>query len=397
MKLGKITLKYRTVRKQRKVKVKLDEAELDLSAETLKVKPNDRMISIDLAPLEKHFDLESLDLTGHQLENLDLSPLAACLDLRKLKLGLNVLADLDLGPIRSCLSLEILDLRYNKLQSLELGPLRFHHQLEYLQLAGNPLKYLDISPLFECKRLKHFTHAGKLFASVKYKGVKFREVPESLQLAMREVQWVKTEEDQLEEFGLEVLKFERIYNRRPDDLEAYGTLKIPEEFYPKVLAYIENPLGKDMRVSTEELENAAQKAIAFGLEHQCIPTPAQLVLDLKLTIYLSHAALDYLEKTGHMIMLADKIGTPEPARDTGLPSRCVICGKELEPGSAKCLVCGEPRYRCLLCKRQIDFNEEWLKCPNCEELSHRTHLLEWIRVKGTCPNCRTPLRPKDLE
>ncbi len=395
--MGKFALEYRTPRKKRKVKVNADEAELDLSADTLKVKPNDRMVGIDLAPLENHPNLQSLDLTGHQLEAIDLAPLAACLDLRRLKLGLNVLSELDLGPLRSCLVLEMLDLRYNKLQELELGALRFHQHLEYLQLAGNPLKYLDISPLFECKRLKHFTHAGKLFASVRYRGIKFRELPESLKLAMREIQWVKTEEDQLEEFGVKVLEFERIYSRRPDDIEAYGTLEIPEEIYQKVLAYIENPLGKEEMASKEELEKAGQSAIAFGLEHQCIPTLAQLVLDLKMSIYLSHAALDYLEKTGHMIMLADRIETPAAPKETPQPSRCVICGKELEPGSVKCLVCGEPRYRCMLCKRQIDFSEEWLKCPHCEELAHRTHLLEWIRVKGTCPNCRTPLRPKDLE
>lgn len=393
--MGKLVLKYRSARKKRKIKVKT-EAELDLSSETLKVKPEERMVSIDLTPLQEHPTLQTLDITGHLLENIDLAPLAACPELRRLHLGLNQLQNLDLGPLRSCLALEILDLRYNKLQALELGALRFHNNLGHLLLAGNPLKFLDISPLFECKRLRHFTHAGKLFASVKFRGVKFRELPGSLQLALREVQWVKTEEDQLEEFGVRVLEFERDKGRRPDDLEAYGPLEIPEDLYPKVLAYIENPLGKEVKVSTEELEKAGQRAVAYGLEHQCIPTPAKLVLDLKMSIYLGHAALDYLEKTGHLIMLTDRIGPSTTLPDTTQPMRCVICGKEIEAGSAKCLVCGEPRYRCILCKRQIDFSDDWLKCPHCEELAHRSHLLEWVKVKGTCPNCRQPLRPSDV-
>ncbi|MFX1476161.1 MAG: hypothetical protein ACFFCO_11880 [Promethearchaeota archaeon] len=394
--MGKLVLEYRTSLKKRKVKVTTGDAELDLSADTLQVKPEDRMVSIDLTPLETHPDLQSLDLTGHTLQTLDLSPLAACQGLKRVKLGLNRLQHLDLEPLRECLALEFLDLRYNKLQTLDLGALCLHSHLEYLLLAGNPLKYLDISPLFDCKRLKHFTHAGKLFASVKYRGVKFRELPESLQLAMREVQWVKTKEDQLEEFGVKVLAFERENGRRPDTLEAYGPLGIPEDLYPEVLAYIDNSLGKEVMVPAETLEEAGQRAIAYGLEHRCIPTLAQLVLDLEMSIFLSHATLEYLENTGNRIMLEDRIRDSPPPKETQ-PGRCVICGKELEPGSTKCLVCGEPRYRCMLCKRQIDFNEDWVKCPHCEELAHRTHLLEWIRVKGTCPNCRQPLRPRDLD
>ncbi|MFW9855765.1 MAG: hypothetical protein ACFFFG_11920 [Candidatus Thorarchaeota archaeon] len=33
-----------------------------------------------------------------------------------------------------------------------------------------------------------------------------------------------------------------------------------------------------------------------------------------------------------------------------------------------------------------------MSCPDCGQPFHRSHLLEWLKVKRQCPKCRTALR-----
>ena len=46
---------------------------------------------------------------------------------------------------------------------------------------------------------------------------------------------------------------------------------------------------------------------------------------------------------------------------------------------------------CMVCQLPIHITEEILKCPRCITLAHTSHLLEWIKVKGSCPNCGASL------
>jgi len=52
--------------------------------------------------------------------------------------------------------------------------------------------------------------------------------------------------------------------------------------------------------------------------------------------------------------------------------------------------------RCIVCNLPIDEFEETLNCPNCSGLAHTTHLLEWTKIKGFCPNCDAFLKSIDL-
>ena len=48
--------------------------------------------------------------------------------------------------------------------------------------------------------------------------------------------------------------------------------------------------------------------------------------------------------------------------------------------------------KCSVCELSIYLSDDTLMCPVCDESAHRDHLLEWIKVKGNCPNCGTNLR-----
>ncbi len=47
--------------------------------------------------------------------------------------------------------------------------------------------------------------------------------------------------------------------------------------------------------------------------------------------------------------------------------------------------------RCSVCMSPIKAGESFVRCPFCEIPSHYAHIVEWIKVKPQCPNCRKKL------
>jgi hypothetical protein len=50
--------------------------------------------------------------------------------------------------------------------------------------------------------------------------------------------------------------------------------------------------------------------------------------------------------------------------------------------------------RCSVCMSPIKAGESFVRCPYCEIPSHYSHIVEWIKVKPQCPNCRKKLVSK---
>ena len=51
---------------------------------------------------------------------------------------------------------------------------------------------------------------------------------------------------------------------------------------------------------------------------------------------------------------------------------------------------------CIVCDLVIEENDDFITCPRCSALAHKLHLLEWIKIKGYCPNCNNPIKQIDL-
>ena len=47
--------------------------------------------------------------------------------------------------------------------------------------------------------------------------------------------------------------------------------------------------------------------------------------------------------------------------------------------------------RCSVCMSIIKSGESFVRCPYCDVPSHYSHIVEWIKVKPQCPNCRKKL------
>lgn len=82
---------------------------------------------------------------------------------------------------------------------------------------------------------------------------------------------------------------------------------------------------------------------------------------------------------------------------TPIKTRCSHCGSAVPENSNFCMFCGEAiSGRCSVCNLEIISGDKVVKCPYCGALSHRVHLLEWIKVRGYCPNCKEKLSQLDF-
>ncbi len=76
--------------------------------------------------------------------------------------------------------------------------------------------------------------------------------------------------------------------------------------------------------------------------------------------------------------------------------RCIECGEVITGGEATCPECGAKQKQCTVCQQFIGQEELYNQCPHCKQLAHRTHLLEWLKIKGICPYCKEKLRKEEL-
>ncbi len=53
--------------------------------------------------------------------------------------------------------------------------------------------------------------------------------------------------------------------------------------------------------------------------------------------------------------------------------------------------------RCSVCMSHIKAGENFIRCPFCDTPSHYSHIIEWIKVKPQCPNCKQKLIARMFE
>ncbi|MCF2142461.1 MAG: tetratricopeptide repeat protein [Candidatus Heimdallarchaeota archaeon] len=52
---------------------------------------------------------------------------------------------------------------------------------------------------------------------------------------------------------------------------------------------------------------------------------------------------------------------------------------------------------CPVCRRPIAKGQKIATCPYCHSVAHYSHLVEWVKVQGTCPICRRHLKTDDFK
>ena len=75
---------------------------------------------------------------------------------------------------------------------------------------------------------------------------------------------------------------------------------------------------------------------------------------------------------------------------------CTECEATILAETPICPHCGNPRPICMVCHLPIQFTDSVLLCPHCKGQAHRIHILEYLKVKGTCPHCQMNLDEHEL-
>ena len=52
---------------------------------------------------------------------------------------------------------------------------------------------------------------------------------------------------------------------------------------------------------------------------------------------------------------------------------------------------------CMVCDLAIVSSELIIECPSCHNKAHQAHLLEWVKIRGECPECGSHISRHDLE
>jgi tetratricopeptide (TPR) repeat protein len=51
---------------------------------------------------------------------------------------------------------------------------------------------------------------------------------------------------------------------------------------------------------------------------------------------------------------------------------------------------------CSVCRMKIKKGSTYVACPHCKKPAHYSHLVEWIKVQGSCPSCNKRLKVEDI-
>lgn len=90
-------------------------------------------------------------------------------------------------------------------------------------------------------------------------------------------------------------------------------------------------------------------------------------------------------------------GSEEPTNFTKkLKFNCYYCNKSIKRDISICPNCNKTIPHCIVCSLPIAQKSIIGKCVHCDKVAHLTHLQEWLKVKGYCPNCSMHLREADV-
>ncbi|MHA2028201.1 MAG: hypothetical protein ACW99A_11160 [Candidatus Kariarchaeaceae archaeon] len=49
---------------------------------------------------------------------------------------------------------------------------------------------------------------------------------------------------------------------------------------------------------------------------------------------------------------------------------------------------------CIVCYGNIKGSKNFTKCPSCDSIAHKDHMIDWLDIRKTCPHCRSEIEFK---
>jgi len=80
---------------------------------------------------------------------------------------------------------------------------------------------------------------------------------------------------------------------------------------------------------------------------------------------------------------------------------CLFCKNKIEKTEDQelgiCSNCGKQSPLCEICKNPMTSDQSLLQVEKCEHIFHKDHILEWIKIKGTCPICKDRINRESMK
>jgi hypothetical protein len=97
-----------------------------------------------------------------------------------------------------------------------------------------------------------------------------------------------------------------------------------------------------------------------------------------------------------IVSIRDSRNSNNPQPSTPERTVTIIETPEVQLNNQNYFEISEIEGWCIVCKLPIYLHEDVIECPACYSVAHRSHLLEWVKIKGYCPNCGYSLKIVDF-
>ncbi|NHJ48062.1 MAG: hypothetical protein FK733_09765 [Asgard group archaeon] len=112
------------------------------------------------------------------------------------------------------------------------------------------------------------------------------------------------------------------------------------------------------------------------------------------------AVLERSGKPSESVTYYDKAAdsTNNPVKRQGYVNALRRIGSQIASQTSKGEVVADKDLddNCSVCKMKIRKGSTFVECPHCKKPAHYSHLVEWIKVQGSCPNCNKRLKVEDF-
>jgi len=79
-----------------------------------------------------------------------------------------------------------------------------------------------------------------------------------------------------------------------------------------------------------------------------------------------------------------------------IPLTCNSCGELISSKIQKCSSCNSKIPVCVICLSALNIGDEIVKTSCCQQYAHKEHIINWLNIKNTYPNCKLELNKEDL-
>jgi len=166
--------------------------------------------------------------------------------------------------------------------------------------------------------------------------------------------------------NIQVLSYQKFLPNR--DLEELG------ESYLQVVNEIEKSRKKKARLSLISSDLSL-------LEHDVFRIICQLLAH---GYYRGILSPVYFEKKSVLILPSRKM-------------HCLNCGHLIKSANEPCSNCDQLPSKCSVCQGLIKRGDTVLECPDCSNVAHDEHMVQWMKIKEECPVCKTRISKRTLK